>query len=209
VTTFGLRPPRVRGIRIHHSCRTQPGDFTDVEGIPATTPTRTVADLAAVLDPFRLERALDEALIRRLTTLPRLRAALAARPGARGCAVLRTLLDRRDPAIERADSPLEHRVLRTLLAAGVPRPVAQHPVRVGAHRFVLDLAWPAQHVAVEVDGWAAHGSRRMFDRDRHKSNLLQQAGWMVLRYTSSTPDEEVVAQVRLALSLPNTRSVLP
>jgi hypothetical protein len=33
-------------------------------------------------------------------------------------------------------------------------------------RDEIDLAWPTQCVLVEMDGWAAHGHRFAFERDR-------------------------------------------
>ncbi|MDR0592427.1 MAG: endonuclease domain-containing protein, partial [Bifidobacteriaceae bacterium] len=35
----------------------------------------------------------------------------------------------------------------------------------------------------EVDGWAAHGSRPAFQRDRIRQNALINAGYRILRFT--------------------------
>jgi very-short-patch-repair endonuclease len=69
-------------------------------------------------------------------------------------------------------------------------------VRVGGDRFRLDFAYPEAMVAIEYDGWDAHSSRAAFDRDRRRDRILQLAGWRVLRFTSQTPDHEVVASLR-------------
>src|SRR5687768_13776208 len=52
---------RRRGIRIHRSRTLTPRDTTTHLGIPITTPTRTIIDLATALDGVPLEQALDRA----------------------------------------------------------------------------------------------------------------------------------------------------
>jgi len=47
----------------------------------------------------------------------------------------------------------------------------------------VDLAWPEVRLCVELDGWARHGTRAAFARDRARDRALQTVGWMVLRYT--------------------------
>jgi very-short-patch-repair endonuclease len=43
---------------------------------------------------------------------------------------------------------------------------------------------------VEVDGWAAHGTRNAFDDDRARDRALVVAGWRVIRLTWRQLDEE-------------------
>lgn len=44
-------------------------------------------------------------------------------------------------------------------------------------------AWPAERIAVEIDGWAFHHGVDRFERDRRKRNALSAAGWIVLAFT--------------------------
>jgi hypothetical protein len=120
---------------------------------------------------------------------------LGAAPG-RHPAKLRLLLDERASGVDGAESRPEIRVRRVLDRGGLPTPVAQHWVRVGAERFRLDFAYPDQKIAIEYDGWDSHRSRSAFDRDRRRDRLLQLAGWTVLRITSRTPDDELVDTLR-------------
>src|SRR5205809_205362 len=70
--------------------------------------------------------------------------------GHRGVAQARELLGWAEPLTE---SPMESRSRLQLLDAGLPRPVAQHPVRLLDGRWVrLDLAYPERLLAVEFDG---------------------------------------------------------
>ena len=70
---FRARP----GVKAHQS--TLPADeIEEIDGIPVTFVSRTLLDLAAVLDERALERALNEAEVRRLTSRPVV--AVPARP---------------------------------------------------------------------------------------------------------------------------------
>jgi very-short-patch-repair endonuclease len=77
---------------------------------------------------------------------------------------------------------LETRVDRLLRRAGL-RPVRQLDVVCGSRTYRLDFAWPHALVAVEADGFGAHGGRRAFDRDRRRLADLAAAGWRVLPVT--------------------------
>ena len=95
--------------------------------------------------------------------------------------MLRRLLDERDggPA---AASRLETRVRRLLHGAGL-RPLQQYEVVVAGRRYRLDFAWPELRVAVEPDGYSAHGARAAFERDRRRWADLTAAGWRLVPVT--------------------------
>ena len=69
-------------------------------------------------------------------------------------------------------------------------------------RTTVDIAFVAEKLAVEIDGWAWHHSPDRFQRDRAKQNQLVGAGWTVLRFTwldlTDRPDD-IIRQVRAAL----------
>ena len=74
------------------------------------------------------------------------------------------------------------------LASSLPEPVEEYhfDVELGRkHRF--DWAWPAQKIAVEVDGgqFAFRGGRHSTDEDRMKLNLAASLGWRVFRFSPS------------------------
>ena len=69
---------------IAHGSRLSGRHVTSIGSIRVTDPTRTLLDLGAVVPPWRVERALDDALRRGLTTLRRLRRRLRADGGPRG-----------------------------------------------------------------------------------------------------------------------------
>lgn len=75
--------------------------------------------------------------------------------------------------------------------------------RYRCRNYLIDLAFPAERVAVEVDGWAWHVDAERFLSDRRRQNALVNAGWTVLRFTwhdlEGNPTR-VVAEIRTALA---------
>ena len=49
--------------------------------------------------------------------------------------------------------------------------------------YEVDFVWRDRRLIVETDGWAAHGTRGSFERDRRRDADLLAAGWRVLRIT--------------------------
>ena len=150
-------------------------EVTVVDGIPTTTPARTLLDLAAVVPRRTLERALDEAEILRLPGPSEL---LDRYPGRRGAATLRTLiLTSRSPTPTRTE--LEDKFLTFLDDWGFDRP----DVNTIVEGFVVDAAWRDARLIVELDGFDVHRTRAAFERDRERDRRLTAAGWRVIRLT--------------------------
>ncbi|MGI8904256.1 MAG: endonuclease domain-containing protein [Solirubrobacteraceae bacterium] len=49
--------------------------------------------------------------------------------------------------------------------------------------YEVDFLWPRQRLVVEVDGFALHGHRGAFERDRRKDMAFVAAGQRVIRVT--------------------------
>lgn len=175
---------------------------TVVRAIPVTSPARTLVDLAPMLTAGQLAATLGEADRRGLLDVRAVERALArvkSRHG-QGHARLRAALDahaRAGATLTR--SWLEERFLDLVLDAGLPRPRLNAP----AAGFEVDALWTDARVVVELDGWADHRERAAAARDRDKTNRLQVAGYVVLRFLHGDvvgrPDE-VVAAIRDALA---------
>jgi very-short-patch-repair endonuclease len=52
--------------------------------------------------------------------------------------------------------------------------------------WAFDLAWPAQRIAVEVDGQGYHHSTKGHRLDCEKLNVAAAMGWRVLRYPANS-----------------------
>ena len=192
------RRVRLDGVRGHRSGALFTADLTRRHGIPVTSPARTLVDLSSVFPEHRLGAALDHALrvrLLRLDTLARCVARLGEAPGRR-LAPVQALLAERVPGCDPGDTDLETRVLRVLVAAGLPAPVQQHRVRIGGRTIRIDLAYPGWKLAIELYGWEHHRTRTAFDDDRARANLLVAHGWRLVRFTSRSTDAEIVACLR-------------
>jgi hypothetical protein len=90
-----------------------------IRSVAVTSIERTLLDLAASLHPMRVENALDWALRRRLTAVPRLERYTSARcgKGVRGSRILRELVEVRDERRAPHESALETR-LASLIRRG-------------------------------------------------------------------------------------------
>ncbi len=180
-------------------------DRTQIGAIAFTTPTRTILDVASVLNPLQLELALDDALRRRLVRVRPLLARVTGMPpqGRRGIPILRTLVaDRTGDA--RSESSLETLFLRLIARTRLPRPSQQHTVTRDDGSFVarVDFAYASSRIAIEIDGYAFHEGRQRWDRDRARQNDLIDEGWTVLRFTKTDIEGRqisVIASIRKAL----------
>lgn len=61
--------------------------------------------------------------------------------------------------------------------------MANAVVRVEGRRLYPDVLMQDQPLVIEVDGYAVHGGRVAFQKDRERLNLFAQAGFTVLRFT--------------------------
>ena len=115
--------------------------------------SRTLLDLAGVLAPTRLERAVERSLALRLFDLRAVEAVLAAnprRPGrrARWPRIVARIHD--EPSLTRRE--LEALMLDLCDAHGIERP----EVNVLVDGLEVDFLWRAQRVIVETDGREYH-----------------------------------------------------
>jgi len=130
-----------------------------------------------------LERALNEIEVRGIMDELSIPDLLERYPRKRGSAKLRALLA--DGAATRGISreKLEQRFAPLLAGTDLPRPRRNAHVAACGRFFEADCLWAEQQVIVELDGRAAHGTRRAFERDRERDRLLQVDGWRVVRIT--------------------------
>jgi very-short-patch-repair endonuclease len=145
------------------------------DGLRLTSPAWTVVDLASVLSARELGRAVNEGRGRGLLEFRELRAALTEAGPRRGTAALRALLEEAPPLTE---SEAEHRLDGLLRDAGL-EPDGQVPIG----RFRLDRYFPAERVAIEMDGFAWHRSRERFLRDRRRWRRLAALGVQIVPVT--------------------------
>jgi very-short-patch-repair endonuclease len=169
---------RRRGIALHVTRLLPSNEVTEEEGMPCTTPMRTLVDLAAVSKYEReLRRALERSLELNIFDRIALDAVLERSSGRRGTGMLRRVLtDLSDEPLP-IDSELERRFLELVRAAGLPDPVVNG--QIGLLR--VDFYWPDHKLVVETDGQAVHSHGIAFRRDRDRDLALTLEGWHVIR----------------------------
>jgi very-short-patch-repair endonuclease len=171
---------------------------TTRDGIPTTTPARTLLDLAQVVGPDQVRSAWEESDRLGLLQLKAIEI-VAGRAGARrGSGTIRRLLTEAR-AVTVTRSPLEDRVLDLCAKHGLPTPMTN--VEILGHE--VDAYWPAGRLAVEADSFEFHRHRAAFERDRARDAEMQAGGYAVVRLTHRRLDceaEAVAAQLRKLLA---------
>lgn len=182
------------GIRIHRVAKLTRQDVTNLNGLRTTTIARTICDVAATESATDTTIAFQEALYRRVVTIPGLEAVLAREPTRRGSPAVRSLID--EPRLTRSEK--ERLTLKLIKAAQLPPPATN----VRPHGFLVDMFWPSERLVLEFDGWRGHGHRLAFERDRKRDQILLAAGLRVLRVTDRQLIHEPIAvAARIAMAL--------
>jgi len=189
VTTL-RRSASTPAITVHRSRTLDVADRTlQDDGLPLTTVTRTLVDLADVVSAHRLERVLHRAEQLRLLDAKELTKRIDELPGRRAKDLERALttLAAAEPSITRSE--LEERFLSLIATYDLPRPKTNH--RIGHHE--VDALWPAQRVVAELDGAQTHLTPRAFEHDRRRDAALQVQGYAVVRFTWRQVTQEPIS----------------
>jgi very-short-patch-repair endonuclease len=173
VTVLSKGRRQRKGIRVHATLDLPPEHVTVHDGIPVTTPERTLTDLAATVDVPALARALEEAEKHQLLDVPSLLAVCAGRPGARR---IRKLVATQLP---KTRSELEAAFVQLCERHGLPRPV----MNAKLDGYEPDAYWPEHCLVVEIDSWLHHGTRAAFERDRTRDADLHARDIATVRFT--------------------------
>ena len=190
-------PPRsgVRsrgGLRIRHR-KIGSDDVAKIHGHRVTSINRTLCDLCPRLVAVDALVVLDGALRRGLVNVSTLAA--------------HRKLHRLAQIAAPAESPMETRLRWLLLSSRLPKPEVQVDLHDADGAFVgrADLYYAQSKLVLEYDG--GNHRERLIDDDR-RQNLLVNAGFQVLRFTSADMaqrPEQVVDEVRRGLGRPASR----
>ena len=190
--TVELSVPLSRRLRLPWAVIHRKRDLVEVDvelldGLPVTTPTRTLIDLPAVV-PFadKVEEAIDGAIRDGLTSHSRLwwRWGELRKPGRNGSAIVGELLKKDiDQAVPQ--SVLERRFRRIVEPLGLGQWVSQYVIKRPDGSFVarVDFAQPALMLVVEVEGHGSHATRAQRRADAIRRNEIELLGHHVLVLT--------------------------
>jgi hypothetical protein len=184
VAAHGIKDHRLPFGHFHESRCLPPSHVTLIDGIPVTTLERTLFDLAGAINEKRADRAIENVLARRRTTVERLWnvwADLVAphRPGMR---VMRKLLLKRGPGYVARESELEIRFSELLDTNGIQQPDWQ--VDLGDDAFIgrVDGLFRGARLVVELDGRVGHVGPLDEARDLARDKRLRALGYRVRRF---------------------------
>lgn len=199
----GVKPHRTKALPVHHR--------TERDGIPVTSPERTLCELASCVGYTTLRKAVANAMRRNLVTAADLAATMYELGRIRGKTQLRMILAEVTPLERDAREGIESLFLRVMTWAGFPPSAMNHPTRDAAgDRRLLDAVYlPEDYdlhepVWIELDSEAFHTATLDVIDDRRREDSLVAAGWpRPLRYTWTDllerPDQ-VVDEIRTALT---------
>jgi hypothetical protein len=193
VSGFSIHPVHTTGTRergrsgahlgiVHQPRLLLPEHVLVLDGIRTTSPTRTLFDLAGVIHPGRLERALDNALASGLTSIPLLHRMLdqLAKKGRPGITLMRELLKARPIGYVPPASNLESRFQHLARKSGWWDFVRQ--INVGdEHGWLarVDFLDRAERAIAEVQSSRFHRALLDVRADERRHGLLRAAGWRI------------------------------
>jgi very-short-patch-repair endonuclease len=145
---------------------------------------------------FRGGAVLMDSALQRHVELRDLWRAHLRNKGRHGSPAARRLLQ---AAADGARSEAKRLLVKLLREAGITGWRTNYPV--GGYK--VDVGFPKQKVAIEVDGWAFHSDAEVFVKDRNRQNKIALLGWKVLRFTwldLIEYPERVIAEIWRAIS---------
>jgi very-short-patch-repair endonuclease len=177
--TAPIRRRAKREFRVHFSSILAAEDRGEREGIPVTSVSRMLLDLAIRARPEQLDRLLERAEELELLDLHAVEDVLDRAGGHRGRGRLRRALSLYQPDPSFTRSRFEKLFRRRVLAAGLPTP----SMNFNVDGYELDAYWPDLRFAVELDLFETHGTRAAFERDHVRQEELKLLGVEMIRVT--------------------------
>jgi hypothetical protein len=188
------------GVQVYRTRMLAPQDFTKKDGVPVTSLARTLLDLSAVVNAPDLATAIDRAERLRIFDLRAVVEVLDRANGRRGARALRRAIAAYEPSTQKS---LLERHFKALLktAADIPSPAFNAAVDGEQGTHEVDAFWGKQRLAIQLDGFDFHRTRRDRERDAASDADLELAGHRVMRLTwddVTVHGERTLRRLRLA-----------
>jgi hypothetical protein len=184
ITARGPRPGR--RLFVMHRADLAPVDLARRDGIPVTSLSRTILDVAVDSHARTVRRHIRIADDAHLFDLREMHHLLERTKGHRGQAKVRWALETYDERPIFTRSGLERRFLEVVREAGLPEP----SMNLFVAGYEIDAYWEAERFGVELDVYETHGSRLSFEEDRIRDDELLHAGIETTRVTGPRLDRE-------------------
>lgn len=165
------------GIRVRSRPALSGREIGTLDGIPVTSPVRTLIDLAVELPTRHLLRAVNEADKLDAISVETLRAELECHTGQPGVKRLVALIDRDTFVL--TEEELERLFLPMAREAGLPLP----ETGVMVNGYEVDFFWPDLRLVIETDGLRYHRTPSAQAKDARRDQAHTAAGFARLRFT--------------------------
>jgi very-short-patch-repair endonuclease len=180
------------GLLTHRSSTLVTGELRRHNGVPVTSPVRTMLDLQPRLSDDRLVRLVND-----------LRRAGHLRDSGFN------ELCRRSVRVNRllgeggvTDSELEDLFTRFVTRHRLPMPEVNVHLRIGGRMRQIDALYREAKLIIELDSWKFHSDRASFETDRAKDAVALAEGYRTLRSThrrlkrDGTREAEIIRRVQ-------------
>ena len=180
VTIAGRHGPAPDGVIVHRTNHLPDEDIREREGLPVTSPARTLLDSAERLSQTELDWSVDEAIQQGLVSAGILARVAAAAPGRHGASKLQKAAARHaNTGITRSEA---EKWFRALIAdSGLPMPEFDH-LMLG---YRYDAYWPEYRLVVEIDSGQWHSIQPKVEHDTAKGAAAVAAGLTLIRFTAA------------------------
>jgi hypothetical protein len=177
---------RAKRTFVTHTADLAPADRARREGIPVTSVSRTILDVAVRSRPRTVRRHLQVADDLKVFDLREMQDLLERTKGHGGQAKVRAALNLYEERPVFTRSGLEQRFLEVVREAGLPEP----SMNLFVAGFEIDAYWADERFGVELDVYETHGSPLSFEEDRVRDDELLLAGIETTRVTGPRLDRE-------------------
>ncbi|HYH61510.1 MAG TPA: type IV toxin-antitoxin system AbiEi family antitoxin domain-containing protein [Solirubrobacterales bacterium] len=196
---------KLKGIRCHRA-DLEPQDISEVDGIPTTSVSRTLLDLATQVSYEGLESAANEAEVLEIFDMREMEDLLARSKGYRGIRRLRQVLEHGDISGEnRKESGLEELFARLCAEHGLPKPSINRWLLLGDSYEQVDFLWREEKVVIEVDSNRYHRTGWKLRRDARRDKLLPAHGYLHDRVPEDLLKESPLAAIGMTAALLDQR----
>jgi very-short-patch-repair endonuclease len=179
ITVPRRRHPVLEGVVVHRTSNLPDYDIRDHEGLPITSPIRTLLDVAEQLEQDELDWAVDEAIQQHMANANVLQRVAAEARGRRGASKLAAAA-RRHQGSGRTRSETEKRFRFLMRDSTLPQPIFNHWM-LGCE---YDAYWPELGLVVELDSEQWHSAKTKIEHDSAKGAAAVAAGLVVMRFTA-------------------------
>ncbi len=157
------------------------------QGIATASLELGLASVAGLTGRAELHELIDECLRKQLSTWNRIEGVFSryAKQGRAGSRTISQIVNERSADRSIPLSKWSRDFVAELMRSGLPRPRMEWRIHDehGAFLAQVDLAYPEQRYAIELDSVEYHLGRQAFEVDRRRDADLSRQGWNVGRFT--------------------------